>query len=126
MARIPHGVARYQRHALGNNQRAPRGGLESMLRIHELGSQPSHRKRLKTAENKGFLTFLNAMGRSVPLKTPIRFQIANKINGFVHVSYGAALNLDIGEEVWLSDSCLPRLLNKCGFFAAGETLRNRS
>jgi hypothetical protein len=34
---------------------------------------------------------LNAMGRSVPLKTPIRFQIANKINGFVHVSYGTAL-----------------------------------
>src|ERR1039457_3494768 len=56
-----------------------------------LRSQPSHRKRLKTAENKGFLTFLNAMGRSVPLKTPIRFQIANKINGFVHVSYGTAL-----------------------------------
>src|ERR1017187_9278962 len=53
--------------------------------------QPSHRKRLKTAENKGFLTFLNALGRSVPLKTPIRFQIANKINGFVHVSYGTAL-----------------------------------
>jgi hypothetical protein len=46
---------------------------------------------MKTAENKGFLTFLNAMGRSVPLKTPIRFQIANKINGFVHVSYGTAL-----------------------------------
>jgi hypothetical protein len=33
------------------------------------------------------------MGRSVPLKTPIRFQIANKINGFVHVSYGTALDL---------------------------------
>ena len=48
---------------------------------------------MKTAENKGFLTFLNAMGRSVPLKTPIRFQIANKINGFVHVSYGTALCL---------------------------------
>jgi hypothetical protein len=47
---------------------------------------------MKTAENKGFLTFLNALGRSVPLKTPIRFQIANKINGFVHVSYGTALN----------------------------------
>src|ERR1017187_6738527 len=58
---------------------------------HQKKSQPSHRKRLKTAENKGFLTFLNAMGRSVPLKTPIRFQIANKINGFVHVSYGTAL-----------------------------------
>src|ERR1035441_643878 len=56
-------------------------------------TQPSHRKRLKTAENKGFLTFLNAMGRSVPLKTPIRFQIANKINGFVHVSYGTALEI---------------------------------
>jgi hypothetical protein len=62
------------------------------LIIDEWKSQPSHRKRLKTAENKGFLTFLNAMGRSVPLKTPIRFQIANKINGFVHVSYGTALN----------------------------------
>jgi hypothetical protein len=58
-------------------------------------TQPSHRKRLKTAENKGFLTFLNAMGRSVPLKTPIRFQIANKINGFVHVSYGTALQKKI-------------------------------
>jgi hypothetical protein len=34
------------------------------------------------------------MGRSVPLKTPIRFQIANKINGFVHVSYGTALIYD--------------------------------
>jgi hypothetical protein len=62
-------------------------------RISRLISQPSHRKRLKTAENKGFLTFLNAMGRSVPQKTPIRFQIANKINGFVHVSYGTALDL---------------------------------
>src|ERR1039458_1700967 len=61
------------------------------LLVHLPVSQPSHRKRMKTAENKGFLTFLNAMGRSVPLKTPIRFQIANKINGFVHVSYGTAL-----------------------------------
>src|ERR1039458_10075092 len=61
-------------------------------------SQPSHRKRLKTAENKGFLTFLNAMGRSVPLKTPIRFQIANKINCFVHVSYGTALNTNATEK----------------------------
>ena len=58
---------------------------------NQINSQPSHRKRMKTAENKGFLTFLNAMGRSVPLKTPIRFQIANKIKGFVHVSYGTAL-----------------------------------
>jgi hypothetical protein len=57
---------------------------------------------MKTAENKGFLTFLNAMGRSVPLKTPIRFQIANKINGFVHVSYGTALNFNH----WLSPQIL--------------------
>ena len=38
------------------------------------------------------------MGRSVPLKTPIRFQIANKINGFVHVSYGTALNTNATEK----------------------------
>jgi hypothetical protein len=46
---------------------------------------------MKTIENKGFLTFLNAMGWSVPLNTPIRSQIANEINGLVHISYGMAL-----------------------------------
>src|ERR1017187_4566656 len=87
-------------------------------------SQPSHRKRLKTAENKGFLTFLNAMGRSVPLKTPIRFQIANKINGFVHVSYGTALK---NNEEFFPDfrDCFPmrpvvngkgETIEKCTFF----------
>ena len=31
------------------------------------------------------------MGRSVSVKTPAAFQKANKINGFVHISYGTAL-----------------------------------
>ena len=48
---------------------------------------------MKTTENRGFLTTLNAMGRSVAVKTPSNFQIANKINGFKHVSCGTALNL---------------------------------
>jgi hypothetical protein len=39
---------------------------------------------LKTAENKGFLTTPNAMGRSVVAKSPVAFQKANKINGFAH------------------------------------------
>lgn len=46
---------------------------------------------MKTVENKGFLTTQNAMGRSVPVKTPATFQITNEINGFEHVSYGTAL-----------------------------------
>jgi hypothetical protein len=55
-------------------------------------SQSSHRKRMKTIENQGFLTTLNAMGRTVPVKTPAAFQIANKINCFEHVPYGTALD----------------------------------
>jgi hypothetical protein len=47
---------------------------------------------MKTIENKGFLPIPNAMGRSVSVKTPAAFQIANKINGFEHVSYGTAVN----------------------------------
>ena len=47
---------------------------------------------MKTTENKGFLTTPNPMGRSVAVKTPANFQIANKINGFEHISYGTALN----------------------------------
>jgi hypothetical protein len=47
---------------------------------------------MKTIENQGFLTTPNAMGRSVPVKMPLAFQITNEINGFVHVSYGTALN----------------------------------
>jgi hypothetical protein len=46
---------------------------------------------MKTIENKGFLATSDAMGRSVPVKAPAAFQIANKINGFVHISYGTAL-----------------------------------
>ena len=48
---------------------------------------------MKNVENKGFLTTQNAMGRSVPVKTPATFQITNEINGFEHVSYGTALQL---------------------------------
>jgi hypothetical protein len=46
---------------------------------------------MKTDENKGFLASLNAMGWYVPLEMPSRLQITNKINGFVHVSYGMAV-----------------------------------
>ena len=42
-------------------------------------------------ENRGFLTTLDAVGRCVPVKTPAAFQKANKINGVVHISYGAAM-----------------------------------
>ena len=54
-------------------------------------SQSSHRKRMKNIGNQGFLTTPNAMGRSVPVKMPAAFQIANATNGFEHVSYGTAL-----------------------------------
>ena len=47
---------------------------------------------MKTIENQAFLTTPKAMGRSVPVKTPTVFQIINEINGFVHISYGTALN----------------------------------
>jgi len=50
---------------------------------------------MKTFENKGFLPVPNAMGWSVPVKTPAAFQIANKINGFEHISYGTALKIFI-------------------------------
>jgi hypothetical protein len=46
---------------------------------------------MKTNENKGFLTFLHAVGWHGPLKTPARLKIANKINGFVYVSYAMAV-----------------------------------
>lgn len=51
---------------------------------------------MKTGENKGFLPIPNAMGRSEPVKTPVTFQIANKINGFMHISYGTALQFFFG------------------------------
>ena len=46
---------------------------------------------MKSVENKEFLPTPNVMGLSVPVKTPAAFQITNKINGFMHVSYGTAL-----------------------------------
>ena len=46
---------------------------------------------MKNLENKGFLPIPKSMGQSVPGKTPGAFQIANKINGFIHISYGSAL-----------------------------------
>ena len=46
---------------------------------------------MKTAENQGFLTTPNAMGRSVAVKAPSSFKIARKINGFEHVFYGTGL-----------------------------------
>ncbi|MGA3143562.1 MAG: hypothetical protein ABSF10_11165 [Verrucomicrobiota bacterium] len=46
---------------------------------------------MKTIENQGFLPIPSAMGRSVAVKTQAAFQIINKINGFVHISHGTAL-----------------------------------
>jgi hypothetical protein len=48
---------------------------------------------MKTIENKGFLPVPHAIGQSVPVKTQHTFQIANKINGFEHISYGSALKI---------------------------------
>jgi hypothetical protein len=48
---------------------------------------------MKTIENKGFLTTSDAMGRSMLVKSPSSFTIANKINGFEHISYGMALEM---------------------------------
>jgi hypothetical protein len=46
---------------------------------------------MKTIENKSFLPVPHVIGQSVPIKTPHVFQIANKINGFEHISYESAL-----------------------------------
>jgi len=46
---------------------------------------------MKTVKNKGFSAFLHVMGQSVGVKTPTRFEIANEINGFVHISYWSAV-----------------------------------
>ena len=54
---------------------------------------PSHRKCMKTTENKGFLPPPKTMGQSVAVKSPVAFQKNNKINAFAHVSYGMALTL---------------------------------
>jgi hypothetical protein len=50
---------------------------------------------MKSIENKGFLTTPSAMGRSVAVKLPANFQIANKISGFEHISYGTTLFFDL-------------------------------
>ena len=47
---------------------------------------------MKIIENQGFLTALNAMRRCVSVETTDGFTIVNEINGFVHDSYGTALN----------------------------------
>lgn len=73
---------------------------EAARKLFEFYSQSSHMKRMKTIENQSFFTTPHAMGRSVPVKTASRFQIVNKINGFVHDSYETALNfiLNVGES----------------------------
>lgn len=47
---------------------------------------------MNTIENQDFLITPNAMGRSVPVKTPAGFKKVNKINGYVHNSCGTVLN----------------------------------
>jgi hypothetical protein len=76
------------------------GGLANRLQLTELqnaifgalGSQSSHRKLMKTLENKGFVPIRNAMGWNVPVKPPSDSQIVNEINGFEHVSYGMTVH----------------------------------
>jgi hypothetical protein len=57
---------------------------------------------MKTIENQGFLTTSDAMGRSMLVKSPSSFTIANKINGFEHISYGMALNCFVRFNRWLT------------------------
>src|ERR1035437_9157226 len=46
---------------------------------------------MKTIKEKFFLPTPNAVGRSVAVKTPTTFRIANKTSGFEYVFYGTAL-----------------------------------
>ena len=69
----------------------PTDGSQLKNRAREYISQPTHRKRMKTLENKGFLNITLAVGQGVAVKPPAQFEIANKINGFVHDSYGTAM-----------------------------------
>jgi len=71
---------------------------------NECPSQSSHRKGVKPIQNQGFLTTPKAMGLNVPVKTPTAFRIINEINGFVHNSYGTALNVLLDQnkqKIWL-------------------------
>jgi hypothetical protein len=65
---------------------------------------------MKTNENQGFLTTPDTMGRSVPVKTPVRFKIVNEINGLVHISYGTALDW---EGCWLMRMLIALATSKC-------------
>ena len=80
------------------------GVLKVPLKFLEIESQSSHRKRMKNIENRGFLTTLDAVGRCMLVETPAAFQKANKINGFMHISYGTAMKLN----------CWTYLSNVCG------------
>ena len=48
---------------------------------------------MKTLENRPFFIFLDPVGWGERLFPPFRLQMLNKINGFVHSSYGMALDL---------------------------------
>ena len=62
-------------------------GFQGYLRLFkvEFFSQSPHWMTVKNIENKGFFRVSERDGMGVVLKTPIRFQIANKINGFAHI-----------------------------------------
>jgi hypothetical protein len=46
---------------------------------------------MKTLQNSPFFTFPDPVGCDEPLFPHFRLQILNKLNGFVHNSYGMAL-----------------------------------
>jgi hypothetical protein len=48
---------------------------------------------MKTLENQPFFMFLNPVGCGEHFLMPFRLTILNKINSFVHNSYGMALEV---------------------------------
>jgi hypothetical protein len=67
--------------------------VEPLNSTCEFISQASHRKRVKTIKNQGFLTIPVAMGWNVAGFARSFYQIANKFNDFVHDFYEMALSL---------------------------------
>lgn len=48
---------------------------------------------MESAENKGFSRFSRPMGWNVASKSAVSLKKANEIKGFMHNSYGMAVNL---------------------------------
>ena len=65
--------------------------VDKSRRLLGNGTQSSHRICLESAENKAFRRCFPPMGWSVPIKWVVAFITINEINGFMHISYGMAL-----------------------------------